>query len=131
LSVVESLKKSLTFFGIVWVGISSFIAARVIFNDSEDWSELLIVLYLLALAPVMAIEAVLFTYTNELKLQKYLRVAIFSITGGFFICTLFTLGIYVEKESYNIDLSLFIAAISIALHFMVSIRLPWKGRTWV
>jgi hypothetical protein len=131
LSVVESLKKSLTFFGIVWLGISAFIVTRLIFNDSENWSELLIVLYLLALAPIMAIEAVLFTYTNELKLHKSLRAATFSITGGFFICILFTLGIYIEKESYNIDLSLFIAAISTALHFVVSIRLPWKSRTWV
>jgi len=131
LSTIENIRKSLGFFGLIWVGISTAISIIVIFDESKDISELLIVVYLLAFAPLMIVESLLFTNTDRRRLGKIGKVLTFSLMGSFLTSVLFTLGLYLKMGSIKVDILIFIGIVSLFLHILVGIRLPWKQAEWV
>ena len=131
MSSVENIRKSLGFFGLTWVGISTAISIIVIFDESKDISELLIVVYLLAFAPLMIVESLLFKNTDRRRLGKVGKVLTFSLMGSFLTCVLFTLGLYLKMGGIKVDILIFIGIVSLFLHILVGIRLPWKQEEWV
>jgi len=79
----------------------------------------------------MIVESLLFTNTDRRRLGKIGKVLTFSLMGSFLTSVLFTLGLYLKMGSIKVDILIFIGIVSLFLHILVGIRLPWKQAEWV
>jgi hypothetical protein len=131
LDTIENLKKSLTLFGIFWVGFSAFLGMRVVFGNSDDVSELLFLVYILAVVPLIAIETIIFSYLNTNNYHKILKAIVFAFFGALLTSMTYTIGTYIESDNINHDLTLFMGVFGFILHISLSAILPWKSAKYV
>ena len=121
LDTKENLRKILFFCFLLLVSITTFMSIQVLAGDEDLIESLKVLVGLVAFVPYMALQTVLFTYVDRMKINKILRRLIFIVLGtmetGFVLAILALMGF----EGFDANFAILLTILAFFGHLVASL----------
>lgn len=110
--------------GLVYLPMAIFIVVNALLED--DYSNALVPLYMLFLIPSIVVSVVVYSQLETSQLNKTIRAIGFSISGTFTLMLSYVVGNYLDANEIDLNSIARITPISLVIHALLYIQLPWS-----
>ncbi|WP_037458069.1 hypothetical protein [Shewanella sp. HN-41] len=121
---VSNLKSTSKFLGLVYLPMAIFIVVNALLED--DYSNALVPLYMLFLIPSIVVSVVVYSQLETSQRNKTIRAIGFSISGTFTLMLSYVVGNYLDANEIDLNSIARITPISLVIHALLYIQLPWS-----
>ena len=123
----SNLKSTLKFISLVYFPVAIFIVIDSIRED--DYENALVPLYMVLMLPSIFISVWVYSKLETVKLNKIIRMFIFSITGTFSLISFYFFGDFLDSNAIDIKFMIRMSILSLIIQSLLYLQLPWSSES--